>query len=364
MADGTCAPLEAKDLGYAYECQGTGNGWLTLTVYPVGKQPPECVNWGENGKPGNPTTADCVPLDFVALPNDIPSPSACCTETVDSKLVVEQCIDDCAYAACKLAIAKMREAALSLPEKGPKGVVRDDLFYLADLLDSPTHLETCANHVIKAQGELATIALGAGSSDQAEFGHVQDATLNLRCALDPLEPFAISDEPCEVPPNSPIPEHESPNGGVIAFGTVIIHGPNGQSHSALRDIAFAFMQTHNHDGSIDFLLTDFTALATATRYGNITYTHPSLRLLAPASARLRDETITFPAGSLRVEATATLVADQQGALFGGDPISTVYVNTEPATATRTADTFAISEATFESDAHRFVLSTGTGSVRP
>jgi hypothetical protein len=279
-------------------------------------------------------------------------------------MVFEQCVAVCAYAACKLAIAKMREAALSLPEKGPKGVVRDDLFYFADLLDSPTHMETCANHVVDAQGKLATIALGAGSSDQAEFGHVQDATLNLQCSLDALEPFAISDDPCEVAPNTPLPEQESPNGGVIAFGTVIIHGPNGQANSTLRDIAFAFIETYNHDGSIDFLLTDFTALATATRYGNLTYTNPSLRLLAPASARLRGETITFPAGSLRIEATATLVADQQGLLFGGDPISAVYVNTEPATATRTADAFALAEATFESDEHRFVLTTGTGGVRP
>jgi hypothetical protein len=46
-----CVPnLSPDEIGYAYTCQGLGNGWLVLDVLGDGVQPPECVNWGPDGK--------------------------------------------------------------------------------------------------------------------------------------------------------------------------------------------------------------------------------------------------------------------------------------------------------------------------
>src|SRR5690606_33752831 len=133
---------------------GVGNGWLTLSVHPVGQQAPECVNWGEQGKPNKPTIADCVALDLQAFPDAIPGPGACCSKAVAPERIIEQCASDCGYAACKLAIARMRAAASSLPKNGAKGVVRGDLYALANKLEAPTQLDACASGVASANGEM------------------------------------------------------------------------------------------------------------------------------------------------------------------------------------------------------------------
>lgn len=203
--DGSCTPFPPDLVGNEYTCQGIGNGWLVLTVHPVGGQPPECVNWGANGKPEEPTTADCIPMQFGAFPDAVPKPGACCAGAVTAHEIIEQCAADCGYAACKLAVAKLRNAALALPNKGAKGVVRADLFYLANLLESPVKLASCAEQVSAAAGESTAIPLGPGSSGAKKFGHVRAATLHLQCSLDAIEPFAASDKICEAPPNLPTP---------------------------------------------------------------------------------------------------------------------------------------------------------------
>src|SRR5689334_9619208 len=55
-----CVPhIPDDEIGYTYACKGTGNGWLMVDVDGDPKDPePECVNWGPDGKPKNPTTAD------------------------------------------------------------------------------------------------------------------------------------------------------------------------------------------------------------------------------------------------------------------------------------------------------------------
>ncbi|NJK33007.1 MAG: hypothetical protein HC927_11675, partial [Deltaproteobacteria bacterium] len=120
--------------GNAFACRGAGNGWLVLDVEGVGKQSPECVNWGPEGKPKEPTADDCFPLELSMLPNDIPSPGACCAEAASPLDIEMQCAEDCGFAACKLAVVKMREAAAALPDPEAKGIkktaqerVSDDL---------------------------------------------------------------------------------------------------------------------------------------------------------------------------------------------------------------------------------------------
>jgi hypothetical protein len=359
-----CAPLKDNQVGYTYECHGSGNGWLQLSVYPIGPRDPECLSWGDQQRPKHPTVDDCVAVDLGSLPNDVPSPGACCTEQALPKSIVKQCSDDCGHAACKLAIEKLREAALSLSTKGAAGVVRLDLFYLANRLEMPATFDKCATQVAKAGGELTPVEIGPGSSDKLELGHIESATLNLQCALDELEPYAFVGKICDAPPNVPIIEQESHMGGIAATGAVTITGPAGEATARLHDISFGFTETLNRSGSIEFLLDHFTARSSSVAYGAFLFTEPSMRLILPASATMDGERITFPPGSLRMAVTAAMAVDGEP-LFDGQPVSGEYVNTDLATATRSEDgKFSFVEAPFQMGGYRFVLDTQEGSVQP
>ncbi|NJK32409.1 MAG: hypothetical protein HC927_08360 [Deltaproteobacteria bacterium] len=225
-----CAPFD-PDLGIIgneYACQGTGNGWLVLDVYGDGKQPPACVNWGPKGKPKDDATiADCVPLDLTMLPNSVPSPGACCIAETTAEKIISQCTDDCGYAACKLAVAKMREAADSLPDPDAKPFekiaqerVSDDLDYLADKLEQMDMLELCAKEVANAQGEVTEFILGAGDSPAKTIGHVENAILSLQCTLDEADPFVLEGGACDSTPNIPVIEDQSDQSGIAATGAI------------------------------------------------------------------------------------------------------------------------------------------------
>jgi hypothetical protein len=217
-----CSPLEDDQVGHTYECHGSGNGWLQLSIHPIGAQDPECLSWGNQPKPKHPTVGDCVEIDLGSLPNNVPAPGACCTEQALPDSIIDQCNDDCGHAACKLAIEKLRAAALALSTKGAKGVVRLDLFYLANLLEMPDMLLACATKVTDAGGQLTPVNLGPGSSNKHDFGHIKSATLNLQCALDEMNPYTYVGNICDTPPNVPILEQESNMAGVAAAGTVMI----------------------------------------------------------------------------------------------------------------------------------------------
>ena len=359
--DTVCAPFDPGVYGESYECQGFGNGWLDISVYPVGEQPPECLSWGEEEKPEEPTIEDCVAVDITSLPNGVPAPGACCGYEASPEDIAQQCNVDCGYAACDLAIAKLRDAALALPTEGAKGIVRLDLFYFANLLESPDVFHACAQQVTDANGELTPLELGPGSSSALKLGHVQSATLHLQCALDSEEPYVPVGDACDATPNIPMAEEESNMGGLAAIGAVSISGPMGHLSVSLHDISFAFTETVNRSGSVDFRLEEFTAHASTVSHGSFVFTDPSVRLVAPSSGRLVGELISFPPGSLRMEVTAAIMVEGEP-VFNGKPVAGEYVNTEWATATRTVDgKFAFTEAIFETGGYHFVLNTEEGS---
>lgn len=366
-----CVPLSADNPNlatYTYPCQGQGNGWLSLVVFGEGPLPPECVNWGPEGKPnGSATTDDCVPLDLTMLPNDIASPGACCIEDALEESVTRQCVDDCAYAACKLAVTKLRDAANALPDPDAMGLeknaqerVKNDLFGFAATLETPAGLEGCANAVKNAEGEPAQVNLGAGMSDALLLGHVESAILTLQCALDE-QPYTFEGESCEAPSNIPIVEEESSIGGVAALGAVTLLGPEGNTNVPLYDLRFAYTELRNRDGSAELELRELSAHAATTAYGSFVLHDPSLSLAAPARGLLKGEQVSFPPGALRLEVSASLSVDGQP-MFEGKPTSGQYVNTGVATAIRGDEgSFALVEASFELGAYLFVLNTESGN---
>jgi hypothetical protein len=362
-----CTPLMDDQVGHTYECNGSGNGWLQLSIYPIGAQDPECLSWGDQPKPKHPTGDDCVAIDLGSLPNNVPGPGACCTEQALPDSIIDQCNDDCGHAACKLAIEKLRDAALSLSTKGAKGTVRLDLFYLANLLEMPDPFGKCVEQVTSAGGKLTSVELGPGSSNKHDPGHIESAMLNLQCALDEIEPYTYVGNICEAPPNVPILEHESYMAGIAPAGAVMIVGPDSEVTANLYDISFAFTERRYHSGSVEIQLDDFSARSSTAAYDSFEVTQPSMRLVAPASGSMTGETgeiITFPPGSLRMEVTAALTSNGDP-LFDGQRMSGEYLNSDSATAIRTEDDkFSFLEATFEAGGYRFVLSTEPGSFQP
>lgn len=333
---------------------------------------PECVNWGPDGKPNAPTTADCVPLDLTMLPNDVPAPEACCIQDAMPPSIETQCEEDCGYAACTLAIAKLRDAALALPHPDSTGLkktaeerARGDLFGFANMLEMPVFFAACAKEVDDANGELTEIPLGAGMSTDDLIGHINNATLTLQFALDESEPYVPNGGACDSTPNIPLIEEESNIGGVAATGAITMFAPNGGQSVALSNIAFELRELKKRDGTIDVILTTFEADASDTDHGPMSFIAPHVRLVDPVSAPLVDGTLTFPAGSLRMEVSSVIASDGE-LLFGGARSSGIYVNTGSAPATRTPDGgFAFVNAPFEAGGYVFVLNTeaGTGSPR-
>lgn len=363
-----CVPYIPDDeIGQEYACQGIGNGWLVLDVFGAGVQPPECVNWGDD-KPENPTAADCMPLDLTMLPSDVPSPGACCIEAAKPAPIEKQCREDCGFAACKLAIIKIREAALALPHAGSQGVkkiaeerVRSDLFGFANNLELPKYLEICANAVAEANGKPADILLGAGMSLVDTIGHINNATLTLQCTLDVEDPYILDGGTCESAPNIPLIEGESHFGGVAETGAISMFAPNGGQTVALSNITFEYSELHKHDGSTDLVLTTFDADAADVAHGEMSFLAPHIHLAAPISAPLVGDRVMFPAGSLRMEVSGVIVSDGE-ALFGGTRSSGTYVNTGAAIGIRSPNGgFALVDAPFEVEGYRFVLSTEAGS---
>lgn len=371
-----CVPFEPGDesIGYQYACQGIGNGWLVIEIDGdnAGALPPECVNWGPEGKPEEvATTDDCMPLDLTMLSSGVPAPGACCTDIAWPQAVVSQCTEDCGYAACKLAVVKLREAAEALPHPNSEGLkktaeqrVRSDLFAYADILELPEKLEDCAGQVSAGQGDVVPVQLGPGLSQDGYIGHVNEATLSLQCSLDAIEPFVLQEGyECDSTPNIPLVEDESNLGGVAATGAVTMFGPNGDSSTGLSNISFEFRETSMRDGSIEFLLTSFDADADDGGHGSLSFVDPHIHLAKPVSALLVGDLVSFPAGSLRMEVSGVAVSDGE-VLFGGQRSSGVYVNTGAATVARTADGgFAFVDAPFEAGGYLFVLNTEEGAVQ-
>jgi hypothetical protein len=322
-------------------------------------------------KPNNPTTADCMPLDLTMLPSEVSSPGACCMKAADSASIETQCRNDCGFAACKLAIIKIREAALALPHPGSDGLkkiaeerVRSDLFGLANNLELPLFLEICANEVAKANGKPTDIQLGAGKSLKDTIGHINNATLTLQCTLDTEDPYLLEDSTCESTPNIPLIEAESHFGSIAGAGTISMFTPNSDQSIELSNITFEFTELHERGGSTDLVLTAFDADAADVAYEGTSFIAPHIHLAAPISAPLVGDRVTFPAGSLRME-VSSVVGSQGEVRRDGARSSGTYVNTDSARGIRTPrGGFAFIDAPFEIEHFRFVLSTEAGSDTP
>lgn len=208
-----CAPSDEPITGTQFTCQGEGTGWFVTDVVGMGEQT-ACVSYAVTPAPANPSPADCGPIPLDAIPFDIPEPIACCTGDVGPGGILDTCVADCSYVACKIAIAKIRESAAGL--QAPKGMdntpykrARADLYAYANALENPDGMDYCAKKVAAGAGQIVSIALGEGSSKRNLIGHIKSATLYLSCALDVEQPYVFVEDAgfCEEASNIPYSDY-------------------------------------------------------------------------------------------------------------------------------------------------------------
>lgn len=190
VVDGDSADPDPE--GDVFACSGSGNGWIRTIIYITGPNAGQnaitrykCVNPPPGVKPEDITEQHCMekPLDLRALDistgGSVSDTDVCCGATTEPSAVADACVVDCAYAACKLAVVKLRQAA----EETANEPTKSDVLGFAELLSTPLMQDVCAGKTVKAAPNVMTWSLGEGvSSDQ--FGHVENLTLNLQCDVE------------------------------------------------------------------------------------------------------------------------------------------------------------------------------------
>ena len=110
--------------GFVSVCSGSGNGWIRSIIYITGPDPKtnaitryNCVQPPLGVDPEDVTEAHCIanPIDLETLADFsggvVANPEVCCTEAVDLPDIATACKNDCAHAACRLAVLKLEQAA-------------------------------------------------------------------------------------------------------------------------------------------------------------------------------------------------------------------------------------------------------------
>jgi hypothetical protein len=363
-----CAPFE-DDLksGASLICQGAGTGWLVTDVYGAGNANPitTCLAYDETQNvPENPTSDDCASIPLNLIPYEIPAPTVCCTDEALPHEIEDACMEDCAYAACKTAIAAIRAAAdaLTPPNGVPQGVIdtsKADLYAYADVLEAPSNLKECANRVRLSPGQVASVALNSGVSSPLALGHIRNATLFLGCGLDVNAPYIPDpDAPeCTEATNITAALAESESRGPITGGALVFTGPGVDTFAPIVNAFVSTREVLNDDMSIDFTLTDFDATVRDVTVGSFDFRNAQIHLVAPATGTLDAETATFAPGTLRFEISAALIVNGIP-LFDGQPMTAEYANSSTATAIRSLEgSFHFVDVTFTMGEYGAVLHT-------
>jgi hypothetical protein len=343
------APTERR----TYICEGQGLGWLDITIFGAGDRT-TCLRYRAEEPPKEPTAADCAPISLGAVPLGIPRPAACCDGGADAEGIVSTCALDCGFAACKLAVAKIRTSAAGLEvEEGleePMERAREDLYALANKLEDPSTLRRCATEVAAAKGGVIDFDLGRGrGKNRGLLGHIRKSTLYIGCKFDEHEPYTLDEKAdwCDEPINIPEPVEVAEGRGPIVGGTVAVVGPDVQESLQILGGDYEYRKVRNRDQSIEFHLTSFNGQVYEATIGPYYLRDIEFSLAEPAVAVLRDDLVEFAEGSVRFSVT-TLGRVDGVPLLGGAPVTLEYVNTDTATATLTADgSFSFIEAPFE-----------------
>ncbi|MCA9701970.1 MAG: hypothetical protein KC431_30895, partial [Myxococcales bacterium] len=293
----------------------------------------------------------------------VPNPGACCVAEAGPEDIEGACMDDCGYAACQLAIDKLRTAAEALPnpnsppvQQQAEMVVRADLFAYANLLEAPEVFTACQEAVSKANGELAKVNLGEGMSSPSALGHVKSATLSLQCNLDSVTPYSDDATTCETTPNQPKLDQGVVRDGFAGGGQVTLFTADGLEQASIGEVAFSVREGSSGDGTTMLSLLEFEAEIADADHDGLHFEAPQLWLTSPAAALVEGDSLRFPAAALRFEASAVLSVDGVY-LFEGERVTLEVSNSAPALALRSGEGFAFVELPFEVGGYPIVVNT-------
>lgn len=214
-----CWPEHSPADPSLYQCVGFGMGDLQWEEY--------VVSWKDA------SLADPVTIEFPPPQHDDPNVQACCEADANTPGVAVGCIEDCARAACNLALERL-QAKLAAP---PNLCVGTCLDRFEDTLTTwISFLEANYDECLRvARGEAASLQLPdpASASDPIPTGAGRQGELTLACTIDATQPPYDTEQVCET----------SPNGAMMAAweawscpwlsGEVEIDGPLGSEWAPL-----------------------------------------------------------------------------------------------------------------------------------
>lgn len=123
---------------------------------------------------------DCP--DKILLPDDpdgdlgdIPVPGACCLPGTGASAVEAACLEDCLWAACRLAVDTLEQAAASTGNANAK----DDLEYWAMQLGTQPGLEACVSRAMDGM----PVNLGDGVGSKQTLGDLIDGSIQVFCDI-------------------------------------------------------------------------------------------------------------------------------------------------------------------------------------
>lgn len=184
-----CWPNHSPDDPALYQCIGIGMGDLHWEEY--------ALSWKAA------SLAEPVVIEFPPQQPDEPNVQACCESDAVTPAVTIGCIEDCARAACNVALERLA-AKLAAPPDLCSGACLDRF---ADTLTTwisfiEANYDDCLQ-VARGEAGLLKLPDPASASDLVPTGAGRLAELTLACTMDAAQLPYETDATCETSPNEP-----------------------------------------------------------------------------------------------------------------------------------------------------------------
>jgi hypothetical protein len=314
---------------------------------------PGCLVGEPDGDGDGDNPHNCVDVGFedlasVSSIDNVEQPEVCCGEITDPEDIAIACELECGYAACKLANAKIREAA-AIVGTGTEATERlnGDLIAVAEIWEAASKLQQCAATVTAAAGNWVEIDFGGGPS-AALPGHLKYVEMHIRCAPDTEDPYVevSPQDTCEASVNTEPPAVPASEGTLVP-GAVTFFGPYGNGYSDITSVSYLVSNPGCSTPPCPFSVTRFDIDLDDISVGSFNFHDIRLQLSDTADGTIDGPDVVIPAGELEFDVIFKLKIDGRY-LFGTNDLTLNFSTTDSTEAeVDSAGAFAVRRARFE-----------------
>ena len=212
---------------------------------------------------------------------------------------------DCGYAACKLTVGKLREAAATVGSD----ILKADLLFVADKLESPEELDKCAGAVQAdlleeagdgdGDGEVWTVYDLWGGPSNSGPNHLRSVQLHALCDLDDPTTYTVDDPPTECTASINTDEFaEAPVEPSISSSAVTFYGPYAEGTSNISNVSYSVSNPGCTTPPCAMSVTQLDMDAASVQLGSFSVSGVSLSLASTAAGTIDGTSVSIPAGGL------------------------------------------------------------------